>query len=98
MAELNESNDPLQSQLQAGFELPAEKKMYFNGFTLAVTPSDVVIVLQQNNQPVALLNTSYVIAKTLVIKLGDLLKNFEEKTEQPILTLDQINSAVSKEA
>lgn len=92
MADANE----LQNQIQAALELPSESKFYANGFTIAMTPTDVVVVLLQNNKPIALLNTSPAIAKALTASLDALLKDYEAKTGQRVLTLEEINSALSK--
>jgi len=97
MTESLDRSTEIDLHLQAGVELPAERKFYFNGFTVATSATDVVIVLLQNGQPVALLNTPHVTAKTFVVKLGDLLKKFEENSGQRIPTMDEINSAVSGE-
>jgi len=85
-------------QLQAASELPADKKFYFNGFTVAISPMDCAIVLQYNNQPIALLSTSHTIAKTLVTQLNGLISDFEQKTGQGILRLDEVQALLSKES
>jgi len=85
-------------QLQAASELPPDKKFYFNGFTVAISPIDCAIVLQYNNQPIALLSTSHTIAKTLVVQLNGLISDFEQKTGRGILKLDEIQALLSKDA
>ena len=85
-------------QLQAASELPPDKKLYFNGFTVAMSPIDCAIVLQYNNQPIALLSTSHTIAKTLVAQLSGLIGDFEQKTGQGILRLDELLALLSKDA
>ena len=84
-------------QLQAASELPLDKKFYFNGFTIAMSPIDCAIVLQYNNQPIALLSTSHTIAKTLVAQLNGLISDFEQKTGRDILKLDEIQALLSKD-
>lgn len=91
-------NPDLDRIIHDGLELPPEKKIYFNGFVVSVTAPDVFIVLQQNNKPVAFLNTSHIIAKTLISQLQVLLEKFEKDTEIPIQTLDDIQKKIqSKE-
>ena len=85
-----------QMQLQAASELPLDKRFYFNGFTIAISPIDCAIVLQYNNQPIALLSTSHTIVKTLVAQLNGLISDFEQKTGQGILKLDEIQDLLSK--
>lgn len=70
--------------------------IYFNGFTCGVGIGDISIVLQRNNESVAVLNTSYTVAKTLVEKLNGLIKNLENRANTTILTTDQIVEAMSK--
>ena len=70
--------------------LPDERQFYFNGFSIQVAPPDVTIILHNNNKPIAHLNTSHVIAKTLVKLLGSLLNDFEKKTDYIIPTLDEL--------
>ena len=84
-------------QLQAASELPLDKKFYFNGFTVAMSPIDCAIVLQYNNQPIALLSTSHTIAKALVAQLNGLISDFEQKTGRDILKLDEIQALLSKD-
>ena len=94
-----ESSDIATADLmQNGLELPAERQFYFNGYLFTVSPSDVTIVLLQNDQPVALLNTSHTLAKTLTTAIEKELKNLEEKTGQRILTTVEISAALSNES
>ncbi len=83
--------------LQGAAELPPDKKFYFNGFTVAISPIDCAIVLNYNNQPVAFLITSYTIAKTLSAHLDGIIKGFEDKTGQRILKLDEIQAILEKD-
>lgn len=76
-------------RVQLGLQLPDEKKFYFNGYTITLSPQDVVIVLQNNDQPVAFLNTSHTIAKTMVEALSKLLDDFEKASKHEILTLGE---------
>jgi len=91
-----EQAEIFQAQLQAGLELPADKKFYFNGYTIAMSPSDILIVLLFNNQPVATLNTSSIIAKTLMKSIEGLITDYEKRTGQRVLTLDEVASATSE--
>ena len=93
---MSEATPPFQSVLLAGFELPPEKKIYFNGFAVALSPMDCTIVLQWHNQPIALLSASHTTVKTLISQLGGLIDDFEGKTKQPILMLDEIQALMGK--
>ena len=84
-------------QLQKATELPPENKYYFNGFTVQITPADFTIVLLLDNEPIAYLNSTHTLAKTLSTKIEGLIKNFEEKTKTTIMTLDELSSALEGE-
>lgn len=71
-------------------------KYYFNGFTNGVGNSDIIIVLQSNNKPVAVLNTSFTIAKTLVKKLSESIKTIEETSGNTIMTTEDLDEAFKK--
>lgn len=55
---------------------------------------DVMIVLQRNGKPIAVLNASFTVAKSLAIKLGEAINFLEEKTKQRMLTTDQVAQLV----
>ena len=62
------------------------EKIYFNGFTNTIGLGDILITLEQNGSPVGVLNTSYTVAKTLAIKLADLIGQLEAATGNKIMT------------
>lgn len=68
-------------------ELP---RIYFNGFSTALGSADVLIVLNQQGKPVAILNASYTVAKTLAAKLGAVIATLEEISGNTIMTTDEI--------
>ncbi|OGO36237.1 MAG: hypothetical protein A2W35_10240 [Chloroflexi bacterium RBG_16_57_11] len=80
-----------EEQLRKGLELPPENRYYFNGYTISISPPDFVIVLKYNDQPIAYLNTSHTIAKTLAKVMTNIITGFENKTKQHIFTLDEID-------
>lgn len=65
-------------------------KIYANGFANFFTNSDIGIVFTRNNKPIALLNVSLTLAKTLVEKLGQMIHDFEKNTDIKILTTKDI--------
>ncbi len=83
-------------QLQKGLELPRERKIYFNGYVISLNPADFVIMLQNNNQPEAYLNTSHTIAKSLAKTILSIIEDYEKNTGFHIPTLDEVNNALSK--
>jgi hypothetical protein len=77
-------------------------QIYANGFAATLTGSDAVIVLERVGQPVAILNLSYTMAKTLALALGRAVSDFERATGQQLLTTHDVDAkfkeAAEKEA
>jgi hypothetical protein len=81
-------NDKMQEAVEI---LPLDKQFYFTGFTNGLgTSGDVMIALTCDNKATALLRTSLIMAKTLVLKLGKVIEDYEEKTGQKIITHDEL--------
>ena len=74
-------------------------KIYANGFSVGLSNADVIVILQRFGQnPVAVVNLSYTLAKTLAQRLGRLVSEFERVNgEQDILTTDRIDEAFKKD-
>ena len=84
------------ASLKAAVDDPEIPKLYANSFSVALTNADIIIVLQRFGQrPVAVVNMSYTLAKTLAQRLGALVSKFEmDIARQNILTTDRIDEAV----
>ena len=67
-------------------------KLSFNGIITTVGTGDVMIVLEQNSQPVAILNASYTVAKTLSVMLGNAITQLEELSGNQIMTTNEIKA------
>lgn len=87
-----------EKKIQAGLTLSEEKQIYFNGFSVTVSQPDVLIVLQRNNEPVVVLNTSHKTAKTMVELLSRILESFENNTEQSILSFQDMDRIAREKA
>lgn len=61
-------------------------RIYFNGFVNSIGSGDILIIAERNGQPVAVLNTSYTVAKSLSLMLNDLIQNLEGKMGVKIMT------------
>ena len=72
-------------------------KIYANGFVTGIGNGDSFIMLQLNANPVAVLNLSFTVAKTLALKLGNLIKNVEDKANTVILTTENLSEILAKE-
>ena len=84
--------------LKAALQDAGIPKVYANGFALGLGNADVFIVFQRfGPNPVAVVNLSYTLAKTLAQRLGWVVSEFERVIgEQNILTTDRIDEAFKK--
>ena len=73
-------------------------KLYANGFISFASNADIGVVLQLHGRPVALLNMSYTLAKTLSRRLAGIIEEIESDTERNFLTTDDVAEAASKKA
>jgi hypothetical protein len=64
--------------------------LYFNGYLNNLGVGDVLSVLERNGEPVAILNMSYTIAKSLSVSLGQLITYLEENAGRPMLTASEV--------
>lgn len=81
--------------LSAALRDTAIPKLYANGFVNALGGGDSTILLQRNGEPIAVLNLSYSLAKTLAVKLSAMIKELEEKTGNKIMTSDDIQISLN---
>ena len=92
-----ESNDEKRNEL---VEIAIDDKdiphIYCNGFTNVLGGGDIMLVLQQNQRPQATINLSFSLAKTLSVKLGQMIKLLENKTGNRIMTTDEIQTSLMK--
>lgn len=101
MATDDESTPPAGSEdpelLNQALNNPAVLRLYANGFTLGLSNADAYIVLQQFGRPTAFVNMSYTLAKTLSLKLGRMVAEWETRTGQQLVTTDRIDAAFAKD-
>jgi len=67
--------------------------IYANSFTVGFTNADTQLVLLLSGRPVAIVNFSYTLAKTISEKLAKLVDDWEKKTGQPLQTTESIDKA-----
>jgi hypothetical protein len=78
----------------ANDELP---HFYANGFSNAMTNTDIVVVFERATNPVATVNLSYILAKTLAQRLGALVTELETRLNIEIPTTSDIDAALAME-
>jgi len=77
-------------------EDPNVPKVYANGFLSGLGNGDTTIVFQCNAKPTMVLNMSFTLAKTLAIKIGQMINDIEENSENSIMTTDEISVVLEK--
>ena len=80
----------IEQQITEALENKEIPTIYFNGFVTSVGIGDVMVILNRANNPVAVLNMSYTLAKTLAEKLGGGIAAIEQKSGNTIMTTDDI--------
>jgi hypothetical protein len=73
-------------------------KLYINGFGVGISYSDIYIMAQTAGEPTAFIMLSFTTAKTLAQELGKVVAEFEEKTNQDLLTMADIQKALDTDA
>jgi len=86
----------LDTRIKAALNNKEIPNINFNGFVNQIGPGDILIILERNQQPVAVINTSFTVAKTLAQKLGGLIANLEDATGNTIMTTDDIDRKLSE--
>lgn len=71
-------------------------KIYANGFAIGVTNADMILLLQLSARPIAQVNLSYTLAKTLHVKLGQVVADFEARTGRTMLRTDEVDTALAE--
>ncbi len=84
-------------QIDNAFTNQNVPKIYANSFMCALGSGDLALLLKNGKENVALINLSYTIAKTLSIKLNDLISHLEAKSGNRIMSTDDINKALKQE-
>lgn len=77
-------------QIEQAVKSESLPNIYFNGFITSIGSGDILVILKRHNKPVAVLNTSYTVAKTLATKLGGAIENLEKKTGTIIMTTEDV--------
>ncbi len=93
---MDNTEKDLQERIQKALDNKEIPNIHFNGFVTSLGTGDVLIVLERNGRPIALLNTSYTTAKSLVEKLGGLITVLEQKTGNTIMTIDEITAKMGE--
>jgi len=69
-------------------------KLYFNGFICGISPSDLSLVLQQNNNPIGVVFGSHQAMRALSVRLKEALDAIELQAKIKITASDEIAAAM----
>ena len=81
----------MQKMVQEAIASEQVVNLYGNGFVCLNSNADMIIIMQKNQRPIAVINLSYTTAKTLSEKLGQMVRDFEKTTGNTIMTIGVIN-------
>jgi len=84
------NKEETRQQVMSALSNPDIPHIYFNGFINSIGLGDIMVILTQSVNQVAVLNMSYTVAKTLVEKIGASIAEIENKSGNTILTTDDI--------
>jgi hypothetical protein len=87
---MEEQEKSLQEQITQALGDETLPVIYFNGFANTAGSGDVVIVLMRHNKPVAILNLSHSVAKSLAARLSDVISTLEQRTGNIIMSADDM--------
>ncbi|MDY6783983.1 MAG: hypothetical protein SW833_15795 [Cyanobacteriota bacterium] len=91
---MDSTQDEREDNLTEIVESDEVNSIYFNEFSLGVSKNDILIVLRRNGKTEAVLNASHITSKSLATSLGEVLKKFEDATNQKILDSDDIEKLI----
>jgi hypothetical protein len=81
----------------ATISMPAPvPSVYFNGFEVNYSLSDMSMLLVLDGTPVVRLNLSFTTAKTLSAYLNSTVSEFERRTQHNIMSMDDVSSKLEK--
>jgi hypothetical protein len=91
-------DDPkdLQGRIARAMSLPLDRRIYSNGFIITITPSDVCIGLENNREPLAMINMTIPVAKELSLLLRETISNFEQNNDYQFPPLRELEERIEK--
>jgi hypothetical protein len=90
------SNDETQQEfMMAALRAPLPR-FYANGFMTAQTASDIALIMLLNGNPSAVLNLSYISAKSLALELEKAVTSFERTIDMQLPTIEETTKRIEK--
>ena len=78
--------------IEEAIKNPEIPNFYANAFVLASGTGDITLFFQRNGVPVATLNLSYTVAKTLALLLGNSITDLERTSGNAIMTTHEVET------
>jgi hypothetical protein len=70
-------------------------KLYANSLGIALGGADLALILQYQNQPIAVVNISLQTAKSMAKGIADAVEHYEKVTETRIISLSEADALFS---
>ena len=80
----------VETEIQEAISNEKVPNLYANSFSFLLGTGDIVILFKNSFKPIATLNLSYTGAKSLAIKLNEMITYLESKTGNKIMSTDEI--------
>ena len=81
---------------QQALTSPNIPHLYSNGFISGMGNGDCFVVLLQNGRPVATINLSYTVTKSLANTLGSIISDLEKNSGNVIMTTKDLDGVLAK--
>ena len=72
------------------------QQVYINGFQIGLSNADFSVIGMLDNQPNIKINMSYTIAKTLAVKVTEMMDKLEKATGRAIMTTDDAGAGLEE--
>lgn len=96
MSEVQDKKVDVNATREKALDDPSVPKIYANGFTVGLGNADTYVMFQLFGRPVAVVNLSYTLAKTLHQHLGRMISEFEAGVEREMLTTVQVDKMLKE--
>lgn len=90
-----EHNEEAKNSSAATLPNVALSVFYMNGFTVGLTTTEVGLIMLLNGQPFQVVNMPLSTAKSLVGSLEKSLEDYEAKTKQKVLSMEELKDILA---
>ncbi|MBF0553330.1 MAG: hypothetical protein HQK96_02095 [Nitrospirae bacterium] len=94
---MGEAKNSAMNILKKASESKDIPKIYFNSASCVLHPGDISMVLEVNESPVAVINMSLIVAKSVAALLGSMIADVEETTGSKIMMFNDMQTAFKEQ-